>query len=72
MRPWRAKFPGIEVTEQLVTGRAAHHLVDAAADADLLVVGRRIRRHAMSPHTGPVTHAVLHHAASPVAVVPHD
>jgi nucleotide-binding universal stress UspA family protein len=72
MRPWRAKFPGIEVTEQLVTGRAAHHLVDAAADADLLVVGRRIRRHAMGPHTGPVTHAVLHHAASPVAVVPHD
>ncbi|MEU0088884.1 universal stress protein [Streptomyces sp. NPDC006274] len=71
LRPWRGKFPGVEVTEQCVVGRAADHLVDASKDASLLVVGRRIRRAAIGTHIGPVTHAVLHHAAAPVAVIPH-
>ncbi|MBT2381357.1 universal stress protein [Streptomyces sp. ISL-111] len=71
LRPWRGTFPQVEVTEQCVVGRAAHHLVDASADASLVVVGRRIRRAPFGTHVGPVTHAVLHHAASPVAVVPH-
>ena len=38
----------------------------------LLVVGRRIRPARLGPHIGPVTHAVLHHARCPVAIVPHE
>ncbi len=37
-----------------------------------MVVGRRIRRSAMGAHIGTVTHAVLHHATTPVTVVVHD
>lgn len=69
--PWRGKFPEVDVKEQCVVGRAADHLVDASKDASLLVVGRRVRRAAIGTHIGPVTHAVLHHAAAPVAVVSH-
>ncbi len=52
-------------------GTAAGHLVEASKEASLLIVGRRIRRAAVGAHIGPVTHAVLHHATTPVAVVPH-
>ncbi|MDB1087296.1 universal stress protein [Streptomyces sp. ACA25] len=72
LRPWRSKFPDVPVTEQAVIGRPAQHLVEAATEAGLVVVGRRIRRAPFGTHIGPVTHAVLHHAYAPVAVVPHD
>ncbi|MEV0220402.1 universal stress protein [Streptomyces sp. NPDC050704] len=72
LRPWREKFPAVEVVEESRSGRAANHLVDASADASLVVVGRKIRRSPIGAHIGPVAHAVLHHATAPVAVVPHD
>ncbi|MFJ8025193.1 universal stress protein [Streptomyces sp. NPDC096311] len=72
LRPWRQKFPTVDVVEDSLSGKAANHLVDASAEASLVVVGRRIRRSALGAHIGPVTHAVLHHARAPVAVVPHD
>jgi nucleotide-binding universal stress UspA family protein len=72
LRPWRHKFPTVDVVEDSRSGKAANHLVDASAEASLVVVGRRIRRSALGAHIGPVTHAVLHHATAPVAVVPHD
>ncbi|KUN88659.1 stress-inducible protein [Streptomyces bungoensis] len=72
LEPWREKFPGVEVTEQAVIGRAGSHLVEASHDASLLVVGRRRRRTPLAGAIGPVTQAVLHHATAPVAVVPHD
>ncbi|MFI9152473.1 universal stress protein [Streptomyces sp. NPDC053367] len=71
MRPWRQKYPAVEVSEEARSGSAAEHLVDAARTASLVVVGRRIRRGPFGPHIGPVTHAVLHHATAPVAVVAH-
>jgi nucleotide-binding universal stress UspA family protein len=71
LRPWCAKFPEVAVAETVVEGRAAGALVDASVDASLVVVGRRIRDARPGPHTGPVTHAVLHHVGCPVAVVPH-
>jgi nucleotide-binding universal stress UspA family protein len=37
-----------------------------------VVVGRRVHRPALGMRIGPVAHAVLHDAAAPVAVVPHD
>ncbi|MEV8434956.1 universal stress protein [Streptomyces chartreusis] len=72
MRPWRKKFPEVEVTEESHYGTPGSHLVDASRDASLVVVGRRIRRSPFGAHIGPVTHAVLHHAMAPVAVVPHN
>jgi len=71
LRPWRQKFPAVEVVEESRYGTAAIHLVDASREASLVVVGRRIRRGPLGARIGPVTHAVLHHATAPVAVVPH-
>jgi nucleotide-binding universal stress UspA family protein len=69
---WKEKYPAVEVTEESRCGSPAVHLVDAAREASLVVVGRRIRRSPLRAHIGPVTHAVLHHATAPVAVVAHD
>ncbi|MEV6379456.1 universal stress protein [Streptomyces sp. NPDC051773] len=71
LRPWREKHPEVEVTEESHYGTPGVHLADASREASLVVVGRRIRRNAFGAHIGPVTHAVLHHSAAPVAVVPH-
>ncbi|NBM18840.1 universal stress protein [Streptomyces sp. GC420] len=71
LAPWREKFPTVEVTEQAVIGGAGSHLVDASREAGLVIVGRKARRAAVGAHIGPVTHALLHHSAAPVAVVPH-
>lgn len=69
--PWRSKFPQVAVQEQTGCGEAVAHIVRAASDASLVVVGRRSRHHAAGPKLGPVAHGVLHHAGCPVAVVPH-
>ncbi|MGW1162363.1 universal stress protein [Streptomyces sp. NPDC002513] len=69
---WRQKYPAVEVVEQPRMGTAAGLLVDASREASLVVVGRRIRRGSLGTHVGSVTHAVLHHATAPVAVVAHD
>ncbi|WP_416975007.1 universal stress protein [Streptomyces sp. 4F14] len=72
VRPWRRKFPDVEVTEESVHGSAAAHLVAASREASLVVVGRRGRRSPFGTHIGHVTHAVLHHSPAPVAVVSHN
>ncbi|MFE0514340.1 universal stress protein [Streptomyces sp. NPDC058964] len=72
LRPWKEKFPAVEVLEEAAIGDAGAHLVDVSRGASLLVVGRRHRAGALGSHIGPVTHTVLRHAAAPVAVVPHD
>ncbi|MFJ5074422.1 universal stress protein [Streptomyces sp. NPDC088553] len=69
IRPFRDRFPETEVVEVSAHGRAAEHLIEAASDARLVVLGRR--RAARGAHIGSVTHAVIHHASCPVAVVPH-
>ncbi|PKV83156.1 universal stress protein [Streptomyces sp. TLI_146] len=69
LEPWRAKFPSVGIETRCVADRPAERLVEAAEDAALLVVGRRIR--SGITHIGPVTHGVLHHARTPVAVVAH-
>ncbi|MFC9618938.1 universal stress protein [Streptomyces sp. NPDC056930] len=52
-------------------GPAGRRLAKAAAGADL-VVDRHPRRSPPGARLGPVAHAVLHHAAVPVAVAAHD
>ncbi len=71
IRPWRTKYPDVEVTEECHYGTPGNHLVDASRESSLIVVGRRIRRSPFGARIGPVTHAVLHHSTAPVAVVPH-
>nr|WP_315986916.1 universal stress protein [Streptomyces sp. me109] len=71
LRPWCDKFPEVTVVENVTEGRAADELISASAGAALVVVGRRMRASRLGTHLGPVTHAALHHAPCPVAVVPH-
>ncbi|MFF1298467.1 MULTISPECIES: universal stress protein [unclassified Streptomyces] len=72
LRPWRQKYPDVEVVEVSHSGSPANQVVDASREASLVVVGRRIRRSPIGAHIGSVTHAVLHHATAPVAVVAHS
>ncbi|MER7172131.1 universal stress protein [Streptomyces mesophilus] len=62
----------LTVHREVVEGRPRTALLDAAKSADLLVVGARRRKGHVGMQLGPVNHAVLHHAACPVAVVPHS
>ncbi|MGY1633557.1 universal stress protein [Geodermatophilus sp. SYSU D01186] len=64
---WRERAPGVDVREVVVRDRTAAALVAAGLTAQLLVVGHRRRRLA---RLGSTTHAVLHRARCPVAVVP--
>ena len=61
---------GVEVQRGTVEGHARRVLVDASHRADLLVVGAKRRDGHFGLQLGRVAHAVLHHSACPVAVVP--
>ncbi|GGJ06704.1 universal stress protein [Streptomyces brasiliensis] len=71
LRPWRQKYPDVEVVAESRYGSPALELVEASGQASLVVVGRRIRRNPFGVHVGHVTHALLHHSTTPVAVVAH-
>ncbi|WP_406415975.1 universal stress protein [Streptomyces sp. NBC_00873] len=72
LRPWRDRFPQVDVTDSTALVSPAKAVVRAAEGADLLVVGRRQHHRGLAPRLGPVAQAALHHARCPVAVVPHD
>jgi nucleotide-binding universal stress UspA family protein len=72
LHPWQESHPDLKVHAEAVLGKPARLLVEASAEASMLVVGRRNRRSRIGTHLGPVAHAVMHHARTPVAVVPHD
>ena len=72
LKPWEEKYPDVEVDAQTVVKRPARHLVEAAADASMVVVGRRVHRSPVGTTLGNVTHSVLHHSRAPVVVVPHN
>jgi nucleotide-binding universal stress UspA family protein len=67
---WRKKFPDVEVVSEIVHGRPVRILAGASARADLLVVGTRGRGGFTGLLLGSVSHALLHHAHCPLAVVP--
>ncbi|MCQ8828823.1 universal stress protein [Streptomyces malaysiensis] len=69
---WREKYPEVPVTEHVEMGNAAEVLLTSAVGAGLVVLGRHSRRSAVGPRLGHVAHALLHHAACPIAVVPYD
>ena len=61
--------PGVEVERRVLEGAAASVLVEAAAGADLLVVGSRGRGGFAGLLLGSVAQQCLHHATCPVVVV---
>lgn len=69
LAPWREQYPEVPVHLEVVRGDAAQSLVAAAENARLIVVGSRGRGELRSLLLGSVSHAVLHHAKCPVAVV---
>jgi nucleotide-binding universal stress UspA family protein len=66
---WRAKYPDVPVSQEVVHGHPGRALVGLSARADLVVVGRHAK-HPGLPGAGSVRHAVLNHAHGPVATVP--
>jgi nucleotide-binding universal stress UspA family protein len=72
LQPWQERYPQVTVVQTIDLAFASGVVLQAAADAGLVVVGRRVHRPAFGMRLGPVAHAVLHHAAAPVAVVPHS
>ncbi|MFJ4668336.1 universal stress protein [Kitasatospora purpeofusca] len=70
---WREKYPDVRAEAELCAWSPARALVEASRGASLVVLGRRTPKHQVAaPRLGSVTQSVLHHAHSPVAVVPHD
>jgi nucleotide-binding universal stress UspA family protein len=66
---WRAKYPDVPVSQDVVHGHPGRALVGLSARADVMVIGRHVT-HPERPGPGAVRHAVLNHAHGPVAVVP--
>jgi nucleotide-binding universal stress UspA family protein len=61
--------PGVTVHQLVVEGNPAQVLLDAAKDADLLVVGNRGHGRFADALIGSVSVRCLHHATCPVVVV---
>jgi nucleotide-binding universal stress UspA family protein len=69
----RLSAPGpASVTVHVANGFAAEELIHASQDADLIVVGTRGGGGFAQLVLGSVSSQVIHHAACPVVVVPHE
>jgi nucleotide-binding universal stress UspA family protein len=62
---------GVTIERSSVKGHPAQVLVDAAASADLLVVGTRGLGRARGAIQGSVSHACAHRSPVPVAIIPY-
>ncbi|MFF3942921.1 universal stress protein [Streptomyces phaeofaciens] len=62
----------VDLRRRTVEGPARRVLLDASHEADLLVVGARRNPGHLGLQLGRVAHAVLHHSACAVAVVPEQ
>ena len=61
--------PGVEIRTMIVEGNPARALLDAAKDADLLVVGSRGHGGFTEALLGSVSQHCVHHADCPVVVI---
>ncbi|MEV0134140.1 universal stress protein [Dactylosporangium sp. NPDC050688] len=62
----------VEIRTRVVQGHPAHVLLEAAAGADMLVVGSRGHGTFDGPLLGSVSQHCVQHAPCPVLVVPQD
>jgi nucleotide-binding universal stress UspA family protein len=62
--------PAVVVEQKAVEGHAGNALVDEAASADLVVIGRRGRSGFTELLLGSISHQVADHARCPVVIVP--
>lgn len=67
---FRDDYPDVEVQERLVRAPAVQAIVDASANAAMVVVGTHGHGPAMGALLGSVSNGVLHKAQVPVVVVP--
>ncbi|WP_086766147.1 universal stress protein [Streptomyces bobili] len=65
-----AEYPHVRIETDLVADAPAAALVEASQRAGLVVLPRHPAEGRLGLRLGSVTHAVLHHARCPVAVVP--
>ncbi|WP_456789317.1 universal stress protein [Cellulomonas sp. P5_C5] len=68
----RRAYPAVDVEREVRRGDARRVLIRESEHASLVVVGSRGRGGFEGLLLGSVSHATLHHAACPVAVVPHE
>ncbi|SFO99415.1 Nucleotide-binding universal stress protein, UspA family [Amycolatopsis arida] len=66
---WRRRYPDVPLHFDVVADRPARTLLDRAEDARLLVVGSHGRGAFRRALLGSVSHAAVHHANCPVAVL---
>ncbi|WP_248963230.1 universal stress protein [Sphaerisporangium perillae] len=70
LREWLERHPDVKVREHGVPGHPVEVLLQAASQAELLVVGSRGRGGFSGLVLGSVSHGLLHHAPCPVVVLP--
>jgi nucleotide-binding universal stress UspA family protein len=68
---WRERYPQVRVRQKLAATLPARALVEESTDAQLTVVGAHGRGSLGALLLGSVSHAVLHHCRSPLAIVRH-
>ncbi len=66
---WRAKYPDVPVSQEVVHGHPGRALIGLSTRADLVVMGRHAKPDGLQG-PGSVRHAVLSHAHGPVVTVP--
>ncbi|HXV91708.1 MAG TPA: universal stress protein [Pseudonocardia sp.] len=69
---WAEKYPDVTVRRVVTRHRPARALIEQSAGSRLVVVGSRGRGGLRGLVLGSVGHALLHHAACPVAIVPPE
>jgi nucleotide-binding universal stress UspA family protein len=69
LEEWKAKYPDVAVSQEVVHGHPGRALAGLSARADLVVIGRHTR-HPERPGPGSARNALLSHAHGPIAVIP--
>jgi nucleotide-binding universal stress UspA family protein len=69
VRPWREKYPAVEVQTLAAPGSASRVLVDLSSNAGLVVVGSHGHGALAGTLLGSTSLQLLHHADCPVLVV---
>ena len=70
LKKLKARFPGVDVTVVVRHAPPVEAVLDAAAESQLLVIGRRHHLLPLGTHLGPVARAALDRSPAPVLVTP--